>query len=204
VRARYHRRRQRLQPCATRNATRRLRRRGRRAARFQKATNHWISKTLVQKAVVARKARARAAWRGMRERTTVRRVKRDERPAWACFHLRPSRPCQATGVGVSLVLVDRARPGAPAPAAGTAPQTIAPRRRWWPARLPPLPAPLPGRRIRLGRSTAAAEQTTSGSQSPGLWRRPARGRCKPPALAVGVLIVHDACPRSVGRRHAPP
>src|SRR5262249_61629009 len=71
VRNRYHLRRQRLQKCGTRNAKRRIRRMGRREARFQSDTNHCISKALVQKAVVARKALALEDLTGIRERTTV-------------------------------------------------------------------------------------------------------------------------------------
>jgi len=56
VRGRYHLRRQRLQKVGTRNAKRRLRQMRRRESRFQKDTNHCISKQLVQKATVSCKA----------------------------------------------------------------------------------------------------------------------------------------------------
>jgi IS605 OrfB family transposase len=106
VRARYHLRRQRLQTCGTRNAKRRIRRMGRREARFQKDTNHCISKKLVQKAVVARKALALEDLSGIRERTTLRRVNRYERHAWAFFQLRTYITYKAAWAGLSVVLVD--------------------------------------------------------------------------------------------------
>src|SRR5262249_43052227 len=106
VRNRYHLRRQRLQKCGTRNAKRRIRRMGRREARFQHLTNHCISKKLVQKALVARKALALEDLRGIRERTTVRRANRYERHSWAFFQLRQDITYKAAWAGVSIVLVD--------------------------------------------------------------------------------------------------
>ena len=106
VRTRFHLRRQRLQKCGTRNAKRRIRRMGRREARFQKDTNHCISKQLVQKAVVARKALALEDLSGIRERTTVRRVNRYERHSWAFFQLRQYITYKAAWAGVSVFLVD--------------------------------------------------------------------------------------------------
>jgi len=106
VRSRYHARRQRLQICGSRNAKRRIRRMGRREARFQRNTNHCISKQLVQKAVVSRKAIALEDLNGIRERTTVRREHRYERHSWAFFQLRQSITYKAAWAGVSVYLVD--------------------------------------------------------------------------------------------------
>jgi len=106
VRARYHLRRQRLQKCGTRNAKRRIRRMGRREARFQRDTNHCISKQLVHKAVVARKALALEDLSGIRERTTVRRVNRYERHSWAFFQLRQYITYKAAWAGVPICFVD--------------------------------------------------------------------------------------------------
>jgi len=106
VRARYHLRRQRLQHCGTRNAKRRIRRMGRREARFQQDTNHRISKALVHKAVVARKALALEDLSGIRERTTVRRVNRYERHSWAFFQLRTFLTYKAAWAGIPVLLVD--------------------------------------------------------------------------------------------------
>jgi IS605 OrfB family transposase len=106
VRARYHLRRQRLQKRGTRNSKRRIRRMGQREARFQKDTNHCISKLLVQKAIVARKALALEDLRGIRERTTVRRANRYERHSWAFFQLRAHITYKAAWAGIPVYLVD--------------------------------------------------------------------------------------------------
>jgi putative transposase len=106
VRTRYHLRRQRLQKVGTRNAKRRIRRMGQREARFQKDTNHCISKRLVQKAAVARKAIALEDLSGIRERTTVRREHRYERHSWAFFQLRQFIAYKAAWAGVAVYLVD--------------------------------------------------------------------------------------------------
>jgi putative transposase len=106
VRNRYHLRRQRLQKVNTRNAKRRIRRMGQREARFQKDTNHCISKRLVQKAAGARKAIALEDLSGIRERVTVRRAHRYERHSWAFFQLRQYIAYKAAWAGVPVVLVD--------------------------------------------------------------------------------------------------
>jgi IS605 OrfB family transposase len=106
VRNRYHLRRQRLQKCGTRNAKRRIRRMGQREARFQRDTNHCISKKLVQKAAVARKAIALEDLSGIRERTTVRRAQRYERHSWAFFQLRQYISYKAAWKGVPVYEVD--------------------------------------------------------------------------------------------------
>jgi putative transposase len=106
VRNRYHLRRQRLQKCGTRNAKRRLRTMRRREARFQSDTNHCISKQLVQKAFVSRKAIALEDLSGIRERTTVRREHRYERHSWAFFQLRQYIAYKAAWAGIPVHLVD--------------------------------------------------------------------------------------------------
>jgi IS605 OrfB family transposase len=83
IRARYHLRRQRLQKVGTKSAKRRLRQNAGRERRFQQDVNHCISKKLVQKAVVSRKAIALEDLTSVRERTTVRREQRYERHSWA-------------------------------------------------------------------------------------------------------------------------
>jgi putative transposase len=88
VRARYHLRRQRLQQVNTKNAKRRLRQNAGKERRFQKDVNHCLSKALVKKAVVARKAIALEDLTGIRERVTVRREHRYERHSRAFFQLR--------------------------------------------------------------------------------------------------------------------
>ena len=106
VRNRYHLRRQRLQKCGTKNAKRRLRTMRCRESRFQSDTNHCISKKLVQKAAVARKAIALEDLSGIRERTTVRREHRYERHSWAFFQLRQYISYKAAWAGVPVYLVD--------------------------------------------------------------------------------------------------
>jgi IS605 OrfB family transposase len=106
VRARYHLRRQRLQKVNTKNSKRRLRQMRRREARFQSDTNHCISKRLVQKAAVARKAITLEDLSGIRERTTVQRAHRYERHSWAFFQLRQYITYKAAQVGVPVHLVD--------------------------------------------------------------------------------------------------
>jgi IS605 OrfB family transposase len=106
VRARYHLRRQRLQKVGTKNAKRRLRQIRRRESRIQSETNHCISKKLVQKAAVARKAIALEDLRGIRERTTVRREHRYERHLWAFFQLRQYITYKAAQASVAVYLVD--------------------------------------------------------------------------------------------------
>ena len=106
VRGRYHLRRQRLQKVGTKNAKRRLRQMRRRESRFQSDTNHCISKKLVHKATVARKAIALEDLSGIRERTTVQRAHRYERHSWAFFQLRQYITYKAAWAGVPIHLVD--------------------------------------------------------------------------------------------------
>lgn len=106
VRARYHLRRQRLQKVGTKNAKRRLRQMRRRESRFQKDVNHRISKRLVHKAAVARKAIALEDLSGIRERATVRRAHRYARHSWAFSQLRLYITYKAAQVGVPVHLVD--------------------------------------------------------------------------------------------------
>jgi putative transposase len=105
ARTRYHAHRQRLQQRSTRSARKRLRRVAGREARFQKDTNHCISKALVKKAVVARKALALEDLSGIRERTTVRRAHRYERHSWAFFQLRAYIAYKAAWSGTLVFLV---------------------------------------------------------------------------------------------------
>jgi IS605 OrfB family transposase len=106
IRKRYHLRRKRLQRVGTRNAKRSLRQMRHREARFQSDTNHVISKALVQKAAVSRKAIALEDLSGIRERVTVRREHRYERHSWAFFQLRQYIAYKAAWAGVPMHLVD--------------------------------------------------------------------------------------------------
>jgi putative transposase len=106
VRHRYLERRVRLQKVGTKNAKRRLRQMRRHEARFQQDTNHCISKQLVHKAAVSRKAVALEDLSGIRERITVRREHRYERHSWAFFQLRHCITYKAAQAGVPVYLVD--------------------------------------------------------------------------------------------------
>ena len=87
-RMRYHHRRHLLQSVGTRSAKRRLKKMSGREKRFQKDTNHKISKALVKKAVVSCKALALEDLTGIGERVTVRHENRYERHCWAFSQLR--------------------------------------------------------------------------------------------------------------------
>jgi len=106
VRMRYQKRRSELQRMGTRSAKRRLKKLSGREKRFQKAVNHKISKTLVHKAVVSRKALALEDLTGIRERVTVRRENRYERHSWAFYQLRTYIAYKAAWAGVEVKFVD--------------------------------------------------------------------------------------------------
>jgi putative transposase len=106
VRKRYHARRGSLQRVGTRSAKRRLKKLSGREKRFQKDINHKISKTLVHKAVVSRKALALEDLTGIRERTTVRRENRYERHSWAFSQLRMYIAYKAAWASVDVRFVD--------------------------------------------------------------------------------------------------
>jgi putative transposase len=106
VRMRYQKRRQILQSIGTRSAKRRLKQMSGREKRFQKNTNHVISKAMVQKAVHTRKALALEDLTGIRERATVRRENRYERHSWAFYQLRTFIAYKAAWASVPLRCVD--------------------------------------------------------------------------------------------------
>ncbi len=106
VRKRYHKRRQILQKVGTKSAKRRLKEKSGREYRFQTDLNHIISKALVKKAALSRKALALEDLTGIRQRTTVRREQRYERQSWAFYQLRQFLTHKAAWAGVCLVLVD--------------------------------------------------------------------------------------------------
>jgi len=106
VRERRYRHRRRLQLANTRRARWRLRQDARREHRFQKDTNHRISKALIQKARTKRKALALENLDGIRERVTVRRSQRRARHSWAFGQLRTFIDYKAQGAGVRVVFVD--------------------------------------------------------------------------------------------------
>jgi putative transposase len=106
VRTRYHVRRQRLQAVDTKNSKRRLRKASGRERRFQKDTNHVISKRLVAKAAKECKALAIEELRGIRERATVRHPQRRRQSNWAFGQLRSFLTYKAMLAEVAVVVVD--------------------------------------------------------------------------------------------------
>ncbi len=106
VRERYHKRRQILQKIGTRSAKRRLKKMSGREKRFQKDTNHVMSKALVQKAAQSCKALALEDLTGIRERVTVRHENRYERYSWAFYQLRMFIRYKAAWAGVPVRFID--------------------------------------------------------------------------------------------------
>jgi putative transposase len=102
----YATRRQVLQKVGTRSAKRRLRQLKGRQRRFQKDTNHVISKRLVQKAKGTHRAIALEDLTHIRSRTTVRKSGRARHSNWAFRQLRQFVSYKATLAGVPVILVD--------------------------------------------------------------------------------------------------
>ncbi len=106
VRKRRYDHRRRLQLANTRRSRWRLRQNARREHRFQKDTNHRISKALVAQARTTRKAIALEDLTKIRERVTVRRSQRRVRHSWAFRQLRAFIGYKATQAGVRVVHID--------------------------------------------------------------------------------------------------
>jgi IS605 OrfB family transposase len=106
VREHRYQHRRRLQLANTRRARWRLRQNARREHRFQKDSNHRISKALVQKAHTTRKAIALEDLTKIRERVTVRREQRRVRHSWAFRQLRTFIAYKAAQAGVQVVYID--------------------------------------------------------------------------------------------------
>jgi putative transposase len=179
VRARYHQRRQRLQQCGTRNAKRRIRRTGQREARFQKDVNHCISKQMVQKAVVARKALALEDLTGIRERTTVRRAHRYARHSWAFCQLRTFLTYKAAWAGVPVYLVDPRNTSSTCPRCGYCSKDNRKSQAVFACTNPNVSCTYTGHADHVGASNVAArgaaaarQQQPNGPPSTGLWRHP--------------------------------
>jgi len=107
-RSRFVARRAALQRVGTKSTKRRLKQMSGRERRYMRDVNHRIAKTLVQKAVVSRKALALEDLTGIRESVTVRREHRYERHSWAFFQLRLFLMYKAAWAGVEVRLVDPA------------------------------------------------------------------------------------------------
>src|SRR6266851_2542372 len=100
-----HRRRN-LQRRQTRSAKRKLQSLRQKQARFQRDSNHCISKALVRTAKDTARGIALEDLQGIRERVSVRRRQRARHANWAFAQLRTFVQYKAAGVGVPVVLVD--------------------------------------------------------------------------------------------------
>lgn len=100
-----HRRRN-LQKKGTRAARRKINRLKGKQARFQKITNHTISKAIVTKAQGTCRGIALEDLQGIRGRTRVRRRQRARMANWAFHQLRSFVTYKAALVGVPVLLID--------------------------------------------------------------------------------------------------
>lgn len=105
-RRKFEHRRKNLQKKQTRSAKRKLKKLSGKQARFQKDTNHKISKQLVEKAVDTRRAIALEDLTGIREGTVVRRKQRSKHSNWSFYQLRQYITYKSERVGVRVLLVD--------------------------------------------------------------------------------------------------
>ena len=105
-RRKYAHRRRNLQRKGTHNARRKLRQIGGKQSRFQKDTNHTISKRIVQKAKDTGRGIALEELSGIRDRVTVRRRQRARQSNWSFHDLRQKMTYKAALAGVRIVVVD--------------------------------------------------------------------------------------------------
>jgi IS605 OrfB family transposase len=106
VRRRQHSRRRALQRVNTRSAKRALRRASGKQARFQRHTNHVLSKTIVADAERGRSLIALEDLGGIRDRVKVKRHQRARMANWGFAELRELICYKAALKGVAVVLVD--------------------------------------------------------------------------------------------------
>lgn len=105
-RRKYAHRRRNLQRKGTHNARRKLRKIGGKQSRFQKDTNHTISKRIVQKAKDTGRGIALEDLGGIRDRVTVRSRQRARQSNWSFHDLRQKITYKAAIAGIRLVAVD--------------------------------------------------------------------------------------------------
>jgi len=110
-------RRKNLQKKQTRSAKRKLQKLSGKQARFQKHTNHVISRMLVQKAQDTCRAIALEDLRGIRK-ATVRRSQRSRHSNWSFYQLRQLIHYKAERAGIPVVLVDPRNTSRICPACG--------------------------------------------------------------------------------------
>src|SRR5918911_3747878 len=102
----YAHRRRNLQRKGTLSARRKLKRLRGRQTRYQRDTNHIISKQVVQKAKGTGRGIALENLGGIRSRTTVKRKQRARHANWSFFQLHSFVEYKALLAGVRVVLVD--------------------------------------------------------------------------------------------------
>jgi IS605 OrfB family transposase len=102
----FQKRRDKLQSIGTKSAKRRLRKLSGKQARFQKHTNHAISKQIVSKAKDTSRGIAIENLNGIRERTRFRRQQRAKQSNWSFYQLRQFIEYKAKLLGVWVVQVD--------------------------------------------------------------------------------------------------
>ncbi|MEO8971009.1 MAG: transposase [Ktedonobacteraceae bacterium] len=107
-RKRHHALRQRLQQRGTKSAKRHLKRLSGKQARFQRNTNHVISKRIVQKAKNSNQALAIEDLRHIRQRTDarLRKSQRNRHSNWSFYQLRSFLSYKAALAGIPLHTVD--------------------------------------------------------------------------------------------------
>jgi putative transposase len=106
VRAKFSKRRAGLQQCGTKAAKRRLKKLSGKQARFQKHTNHCISKALVIDAERTSRGLALEDLTHIRKRVTARRKHRNRLSNWSFRQLRGFVAYKAKRVGVPVAYVD--------------------------------------------------------------------------------------------------
>jgi IS605 OrfB family transposase len=118
TRRKFEHRRRNLQRKGSKSARRKLKKISGRQARFQKITNHTISKAIVQIAYDTHRAIALEELGGIRERVTVRRKQRARHANWSFFQLRQYISYKAERMGVPVIFVDPRNTSRTCPACG--------------------------------------------------------------------------------------
>jgi IS605 OrfB family transposase len=106
VRARYAHMRTKLQKKGTASARKLHRKRSKRERRFQRDTNHWIAKELVQRAAHSGRAIALEDLTHLRSRVRLKRSQRRTHSSWTYADLRAKIVYKAGMAGVVVVFVD--------------------------------------------------------------------------------------------------
>ena len=104
----YARRRAILQSVGTRSAKRRLKQLSGRQARFQKHTNHCISKAIVETAKDTKRGIVLEDLKGIRGRTRLRSKQRARHSNWAFYQMRALLTYKAALAGVPMQFIDPA------------------------------------------------------------------------------------------------